>query len=81
MENISLQTQEKPQEEKPQQEKPQQEKPTQEPVSITSIPVNDENTALNLLVQFVHIAQKRGAFNIQESAKIWECVSKFTKKD
>ena len=71
MENISLQTQ----------EKPAQEKPTQEPVSITSIPVNDENTALNMLVQFVHIAQKRGAFNIQESAKIWECVSKFTKKD
>tara|TARA_B110000858_G_C17755599_1_gene451925 strand:+ start:911 stop:1126 length:216 start_codon:yes stop_codon:yes gene_type:complete len=71
MENISLQTQ----------EKPAQENPTQEPVSITSIPVNDENTALNMLVQFVHIAQKRGAFNIQESAKIWECVSKFTKKD
>ena len=71
MENISLQTQ----------EKPAQENPTQEPVSITSIPVNDENTALKMLVQFVHIAQKRGAFNIQESAKIWECVSKFTKKD
>ena len=71
MENISLQTQ----------EKTAQENPTQEPVSITSIPVNDENTALNMLVQFVHIAQKRGAFNIQESAKIWECVSKFTKKD
>ena len=51
------------------------------PPSITSIAVNDETTALNLLVQFVNIAQKRGAFNLQESAKIWECVSKFMKKE
>ena len=52
-----------------------------EPPSLTSIAINDETTALNILVQFVHIAQKRGAFNLQESAKLWEAISIFTKKE
>ena len=70
MENISIQTQEK-----------ENNSPKEAPPSITSIPVTDEVTALNLLVQFAHIAQKRGAFNIQESAKLWECISKFVKNE
>ena len=70
MENISIQTQEKA-----------NNSPKEAPPSITSIPVTDEVTALNLLVQFAHIAQKRGAFNIQESAKLWECISKFVKNE
>ena len=69
MENISIQTQEKT-----------NNSPKEAPPSITSIPVTDEVTALNLLVQFTHIAQKRGAFNIQESAKVWECVKLFMKE-
>jgi hypothetical protein len=40
--------------------------------------VTDQNKALNLLVSFVNLAQKRGAFNIDEAAKIWECVKFFT---
>jgi hypothetical protein len=45
-------------------------------------PVNDENTALNTMVQFLGIAQKRGAFAINESAKIFECINIFqTKRD
>jgi len=44
---------------------------------ITSIEVVDENTALNLIITFLSIAQKRGAFTIDESAKIWECIKKF----
>jgi len=46
---------------------------------ITSIEVVDENTALNLIITFLSIAQKRGAFTIDESAKIWECIKKFVK--
>ena len=40
--------------------------------------VTDQNKALNLLVSFIHLAQKRGAFNLDESSKIWECIKFFT---
>lgn len=50
------------------------------PVSLTDIEVKDENIALNLFVSFLNLAQRRGAFNMQESAKIWECVTKFQAK-
>ena len=46
--------------------------------------ITTENEALNLMVTFINIAQSRGAFTIQESAKIWECIKKFknnTKKE
>ena len=52
--------------------------PTEEP-RLVDIPVTNENMALNLLVSFVHLAQRRGAFNIDESAKIYECIKKFQK--
>jgi hypothetical protein len=71
MNNILLETQEKPSNDVVQNDL----------INLTSIPITDENTALNMLVQFVNLAQKRGAFNIQESAKIWECVSKFIKNE
>lgn len=45
---------------------------------LVEIEVNDQNKALNVLVSFVNLAQKRGAFNLDESAKIWECVKFFT---
>jgi hypothetical protein len=48
-------------------------------VLLTSVEVTDENVALNLIVSFLGLAQKRGAFTIDESAKIWECVKKFQK--
>jgi hypothetical protein len=46
---------------------------------LVDIPVNDENSALNLLVGFVFLAHKRGVFSLEESSKIWECVKKFQK--
>jgi hypothetical protein len=46
---------------------------------LVDIEVSNENVALNLLVNFVHMAQRRGAFNIDESAKIYECIKKFQK--
>ena len=49
-------------------------------VKLVDIPVRDENTALNLMVSFLGLAQKRGAFSIDESAKIWECIKTFQKQ-
>jgi predicted transport protein len=49
-------------------------------IMLVDIPVKDENIALNLMVQFLNLAQKRGAFSIDESAKIWECIKTFQKK-
>ena len=51
--------------------------PTPE-VPLVNIKVDDDNVALNLLVAFVGVAQKRGSFNVQEASKIWECISRFT---
>ena len=48
---------------------------------LVDLPVNDENSALNLLVGFVFLAHKRGVFSLEESAKIWECVKKFQKPE
>ena len=52
----------------------------QKEVRLVDIPINDENTALNVMVGFLHTAHKRGVFTIDESAKIWECISKFHKQ-
>jgi len=48
-------------------------------VRLVDVVVTDENIALNLMVSFLSLAQKRGAFGIDESAKIWECIQKFHK--
>lgn len=57
-------------------ENQQQQQPT---VKLVDIEVKDEIVALNLMVSFLGLAQKRGAFTIDEAAKIWECVKKFQK--
>ena len=46
---------------------------------LVDIQVHDENTALNVLVGFLGLAQKRGIFSFDESAKIWECIKIFQK--
>lgn len=48
-------------------------------VKLVEVQVNSENIALNLMVQFLTLAHKRGAFGIDESAKIWECIKMFQK--
>ena len=50
-------------------------------VKLTEVEVENENVALNLLVGFINLAQQRGVYNIQESAKIWECIQMFQKKN
>jgi hypothetical protein len=44
---------------------------------LVDVPISNQNDALQLIVTFMHLAQKRGAFTIDESAKLWECVKYF----
>ena len=44
---------------------------------LVDVQVSDQNVALNLMVSFLSMAQKRGAFGIEEVAKIWECIKMF----
>ena len=46
---------------------------------LTDVEVKNEIAALNLMVKFLGLAQKRGALTIDEAAKIWECVKMFQK--
>jgi len=56
---------------------PQQEASEKKEIRLIDVPVTNENVALNLMVGFLNTAHKRGAFTIDESAKIWECIQKF----
>jgi hypothetical protein len=47
---------------------------------LTEIPITDDNAALNVMVGFLDTAQKRGAYSMDESAKIWECVKRFVQQ-
>ena len=48
-------------------------------VNLLDLPVTNENEALNVMVGFLALAQKRGCFAINEAAKIYECVKLFQK--
>lgn len=47
--------------------------------SLMTMEVTNETVALNMLVSFLNLAQRRGVFSIDESAKIWDCINKFQK--
>jgi len=51
--------------------------PTQTQIPLTEVRVSNENEALNVLISFINVAHKRGAYSIDESAKIWECIKFF----
>lgn len=53
--------------------------PPQTEVKLAEVPITDENTALNVMVSFLSLANKRGVFGLDESAKIWECIRMFQK--
>jgi hypothetical protein len=44
---------------------------------LVDVEVTDQQVGLQLIATFLNLAQKRGAFSIDESAKIWECLKKF----
>lgn len=85
MEHTSLDTtttppqQQPPQQQPPQQQPPQQQLPQQQPPQqrLVDVRVHSQQDALQLLVTFIHLAQKRGAFTLDESAKIWDCIKMF----
>jgi hypothetical protein len=49
-------------------------------IRLIDVPITDENIALNVIVSFLNVAQKRGIFSIAESAKIFECIQQFVQK-
>ena len=51
--------------------------PQKQQVSLLQIPITTENDALNMLVAFLQVAQKRGAFTLEEAGKIMESVNRF----
>ena len=57
--------------------KPSADEPSYNTNNLTNIEITNEIVALNVMVSFLNVAQKRGAFAMNESAKIWECVQKF----
>lgn len=56
------------------QQPPQQQ---QQQVKLSDLKVNTENDALNYMVGFLELAQRRGVYTLEEAAKINECVAKF----
>jgi glutathione synthase/RimK-type ligase-like ATP-grasp enzyme len=44
---------------------------------LVDVEIVDQNVALNVIVSFLNLAQRRGAFTMDESAKILECIKKF----
>tara|TARA_E500000178_G_C16777735_1_gene642174 strand:- start:365 stop:568 length:204 start_codon:yes stop_codon:yes gene_type:complete len=46
-------------------------------VDLLTIEIDDENKALNVLIGYLGIAQRRGCFAINESSKIYEAIRKF----
>ena len=60
-------------------ENPQGTQTPQKEIKLVDVTISDENTALNVMVNFLTLAHKRGAFGFDESAKIWECIKMFQK--
>ena len=49
----------------------------QQKTRLVDVPIPTQQDALQLMVTFVNLAQKRGAFTLDESAKIWDCIKMF----
>jgi len=56
------------------------EQPAEQQIRFVDVEVTNDNIALNLMVAFLNMAQRRGAFSMDESSKIWECVRRFIKQ-
>ena len=51
----------------------------QQQVRLVDVPITDENSSINLLAAFLNLAQQRGAYSLDEAAKIFECLKIFDK--
>ena len=45
-------------------------------ILLKDIAINDKSMAVNVMIAMLDAAQRRGAFNLEESSKIWECIHK-----
>jgi len=52
----------------------------QSQIRLCDIEIKDKNTAFELVISFLVLAQQRGAYNFEESSKIHECIRMFHKK-
>jgi len=52
----------------------------QKQVKLSDLTINSENDALNYMVGFLELAQRRGVYTLEEAAKINECVAKFRRE-
>ena len=39
--------------------------------------IQDQNNAINILIGYLDLANRRGTFSLEESAKIWEAIRFF----
>ena len=46
-------------------------------VKLVDAVIDSQNMALNVMVGFIGVAQKRGIFSLDESAKLYECIKMF----
>lgn len=54
-----------------------EEQPQMPQVNLMTMPLDNQNQALNVMVGFLNIAQRRGAYGVDESARIWEAMKFF----
>ena len=54
-----------------------EEQPQMPQVNPMTMPLDNQNQALNVMVGFLNIAQRRGAYGVDESARIWEAMKFF----
>lgn len=47
------------------------------PVRLVDTKISDKNVAFNVILGFIGMAQKRGTYSLDESAKLFECVKMF----
>ena len=50
------------------------------PKTLLDVNINDESTALKIIINYLTNAQKAGLFGFQESAKIWDALQQFAVK-
>jgi hypothetical protein len=46
-------------------------------LALMQMPITDQNSALNCIIGFIGIAQRRGVFALDEAAKAFECIKQF----
>ena len=77
VEEVSKTTESSSTEQVAQQTDAQPQQQQQQQVKLADLKVNTENDALNYMVGFLELAQRRGVYTLEEAAKINECVAKF----